>query len=72
MSDLLTGAEPAITLDDEIHCVQREIDLRARNYPRWVAEGRMAEGMANREISVMRAVLRRLKDARFGSAGGSQ
>ena len=60
-ADLLAAAEPPITLRDEIECIKRELKLRRKVYPRWIATQRMAEGYANREIAVMEAILRRLE-----------
>lgn len=52
-----------ITLDDEVACVRREIAMRERAYPRWVAQGRMTQEKANDELRAMRAVLSRLVNA---------
>lgn len=56
MGDLL-GDLP-INIGDMIGCVQREINMRVKVYPRWVALGRMTQDQADREIAVMRAILR--------------
>lgn len=45
-----------ITLEQMIACVRREIAMRKRVYPRWVADGRMARDAAEREIAAMQAV----------------
>lgn len=49
-----------ISLDDEIICVRREIGMRERVYPRWVAGGKMKQHNAEREIAVMKSVLESL------------
>lgn len=45
-----------ITLEQMIACVRREIAMRKRVYPRWVADGRKARDDAEREIATMQAV----------------
>lgn len=40
-----------------IACVEREIRLRERAYPRWVEGGRMSKERADAEIRLMREVL---------------
>ena len=49
-----------IGVEDQIICVRREIGMRERVYPRWVAAGKMKPHMAEREIAVMKAVLESL------------
>lgn len=39
-------------------CVDREVKMRRRVYPRWVESGRMAQADADREIAVMEAIAR--------------
>lgn len=48
----------------QIACVKREIALRERVYPKWVAAGRMKQQAADHEIAAMRAVLATLEAAR--------
>lgn len=40
----------------KLTAVKREIKMRERVYPRWVAEGRMKADQAEREIAVMKAI----------------
>jgi hypothetical protein len=47
----------AITLDDEIAAVRREIAMRERVYPRQVSAGRLRQTAADRELALMRTVL---------------
>lgn len=61
MPDLLP-----VTLSEEIYCVERELKLRERVYPRFVANKRMTQERADREIELMRSVLRRLKSLEHG------
>jgi len=49
-----------ITLDDQIACVKRELALRERVYLRQVSAGRLRQTAADRELALMRAVLRTL------------
>ena len=58
MSDLL-----GISLHEMIVCIEREIAMRRRVYPRWVDAGKMKMDRAEREIEVMEAVLARLRAA---------
>jgi hypothetical protein len=51
-------------LDDQIACVEREIALRQRAYPRWIADRRMSQAKAQHELDTMcevLATLRRMK-----------
>lgn len=50
-----------ITLDDEIAEVSREIELRERNYPKWIDMGRLRQDHADRRLAVMLSVLKRLR-----------
>lgn len=44
------------TIDDLIACADREITMRERVYPRRVADGRLRQAAADREIALMRSV----------------
>lgn len=63
MPDLLP-----ITIDDEIACIRREIVMRQRVYPRWVAAGKMKQDTADREIACMEAVNARLLSVKYDHA----
>jgi|KBSMisStaDraftv2_1062788.scaffolds.fasta_scaffold118832_4 hypothetical protein len=41
---------------DKLQCVERELRMRHKVYPRWIAAKRMTEATAEREIEVMRAI----------------
>ena len=60
MPDLLSALP--IPLDVQIACVKREIEMRRRNYPRWVAAKSMTQKKADHEIEAMQAVLKTLED----------
>ncbi len=47
---------PSIPLETQLACVSREVALRERVYPRWVAAGRMTQAKADAEIAAMKAV----------------
>lgn len=37
-------------------CAEREVKQRRRVYPRWVADGRMKQDFADRQIGMMEAI----------------
>lgn len=45
------------TIAQQIACVKREIRMREKVYPRWVARGTMDQPHADKELACMRAVL---------------
>ena len=49
-----------ISLSDQIKCVEREIDMRRRFYPKRVINKTMTEGEKDKEIAAMQAVLNTL------------
>lgn len=51
-------------LAEQITCVRRELNLRRRVYPRWVAQKRMTQKDADDEITRMEAVLATLEALR--------
>jgi hypothetical protein len=54
----------SITLDQQIEAVAREIGMRARVYPRWVASNKMSQAKADHEQAAMRAVLATLQECK--------
>lgn len=42
---------------DKHAAIKRELMLRRRNYPRWVAEGRMTQEEADKAITIFEAIL---------------
>ena len=46
-----------ISLDKQIHSIQREIRMRKRVYPKWVRSGQLDQKEADYGIAVMEAVL---------------
>lgn len=55
--------QPSVPLAEQIACVEREIRMRSRVYPRFVAGGRMTQHKADAELAAMRAVLVTLQAA---------
>ena len=51
----------AVTIERQIACVERELRLRRRAYPRWGQSGRLAQHDADRELAEMEAVLATLR-----------
>jgi hypothetical protein len=45
-----------VPIEQQIACVKRELMLRRRNYPKWVAAGTMTEQRAHEQIELMEAV----------------
>lgn len=54
---------PAVPLADQVACLERELGLRRRVYPRLVANGRFAQDAADREIARMAAALETVRAA---------
>lgn len=46
-----------ITREEKIACIKREIEMRHKVYPRWIANGKMSMDKAGREIEVMQDIL---------------
>lgn len=61
MSSFFTDAEAPIDLAAQIKCVEREIAMRERVYPRWISTGKTTPDKSAREIATMRAVLATLR-----------
>lgn len=55
-----------ITNREKAECAEREVKQRRRVYPRFVADGRMTQDFADRQIATMEAIAadyRRMADA---------
>lgn len=68
----MTSDRREIPLADQIACVRREIGMRERVYPKWVAAGRIKPDSADRELATMRAVLATLEALQPNQQGGTQ
>lgn len=53
--------ETRVSIYDQIACVEREIAMRRRAYPRWIEQGRMTPQKSAQEIAAMEAVLETLR-----------
>ncbi len=51
----------AVPIQQQVDCVRRELKMRERVYPRWIASGKMTQTLAARELEAMRAVLETLQ-----------
>lgn len=51
-----------IPLLEQIACVERELVMRRRAYPRWIEGGKMTQAKADAEIRAMTAVLETLRE----------
>lgn len=49
-----------VSLEDQISCVQRELGMRGRVYPRWIKAGKLNAEAAQEEMERMQAVLETL------------
>ena len=52
-----------ITLEDMAAEAEREVRLRSRVYPAWVADRRLTQHRADRQLAVMKAIATRLRAA---------
>jgi hypothetical protein len=50
-----------VPLSEQIRCIEREIGMRHRVFPRWVTAQRMTQKKADEEILAMQAVLETLQ-----------
>jgi len=53
-----------IPIEEQVRCAEREVEKRKRFYPKWVAEGRMPQLKADREIAAMEAIVQTLRNAK--------
>ena len=59
--DLFGGPSPEdVSFEDMLSCVDRELKMRAKVYPRWVADGKLSQKGADQEVLRLRAVRRTL------------
>ncbi len=49
-------AVPTVTIAEQVACVDRELGMRARVYPRWVKAGKLTQAAADLEMARMTAV----------------
>lgn len=58
-------AVPDVTIAEQVACVERELGMRKRVYPRWVANGKLNQAAADLEMRRMEAVRDTLKRAQI-------
>ena len=56
-------AVPSVTVAEMIACVERELAMRRRVYPRWVLAGKLTKAAADLELTRMEAVRATLTSA---------
>lgn len=47
----------AVRTIDKFKCLQRELTLRMRMYPKWISQGTLSSEKAAHELTVLRAVI---------------
>lgn len=52
----------AVSLQDQIKCVAREVAMRKACYPKFISNGKMRPTEALRELTTMQAVLETLQN----------
>ena len=57
-----------ITLDQMVKCVEREIGMREKHYPRWVEQKKLLQATADQELARMRAIMDLLKSIKLDNA----
>lgn len=45
------------TMTEKLECVQRELKQREHVYPKRVADGKMSQEFANRQLALMKAIV---------------
>ncbi|HET7255600.1 MAG TPA: hypothetical protein VFJ46_17725 [Xanthobacteraceae bacterium] len=51
-------SQAGFTYEDKRAAAQREVDFRRRVYPRWVAQRKLSQGEADRQIDIMADIAR--------------
>lgn len=62
----VTTDKPAISDDDKLRELKRELRMRRSAYPRWVASGSLSAETAERQIAIMEAVVDDYEQRRQG------
>jgi hypothetical protein len=66
MADLF--ASSPVSAQDMLGCARRELTMRQKVYPRWVALGKMKDEDAQRETRVMAAIVDHFEKVVSGGA----
>ena len=53
-----------VSIDDQIKCAERELDMRQRVYPNLVRNGKITEATAEKEVTAMFAIIDTLRWAK--------
>lgn len=66
MSDMFPESfnTESVSFDDQLKEIDRELAMRARCYPGWVAKGTLKQETADKNMLVMRAVRQTVVNAR--------
>lgn len=56
----MSGLFP-ISIDEQIYEVERELTMRERVYPHWIASGKLREDTADEQVNRMKAALETLR-----------
>lgn len=54
-------------LDEQLDEIDRELGMRRRMYPQWVAKGTMRQAQADRQLKLMEAIKETVRLARVDS-----
>lgn len=60
-TDLFGKPSRYFSWDDKIKCVARELAMRKRVYPKWIADGRLTDEKAEWEIGCLEAIMADIK-----------
>lgn len=74
MANLFEQAKPEdVSFEEALACVDREIKMRRKVYPRWVRDKKLSQEAADRELMALRGVrLKLIHGAALALAAGSR
>jgi hypothetical protein len=49
--------KPYFTITNKLACLERELKMRRKVYPRWITQGKMDPSKAQHEIDCMEAIV---------------
>ena len=61
-----------VTLQDAVKEIRREVKLRERLYPQWVASGKLNKATAERQLARLKFALELLEGKQAGQHGHQQ
>lgn len=62
----MTTKPRTYTVQEKRECVQRELTMRRKMYPHWIASGKLERAKAMHELAVMEAILADYAPGRTG------